>query len=288
VPDRTEQTRLIVAALASVLAHALTIGALAGSYGTLLGDDPERITREDAARKILLGIERSDAQTVDWIGYEEYRRHVAPTAENNQAQMAVGVPRTAPEEAERPEPARQRTTFRDAARAIEALILDRLFVDLENPDIFAAPERAREEGAPEERSENAAPSPPTAPPVPDAPEGNADKEADATSTEDEEPIEYTLGQPLAARGLDIRTVRPEWSVRTRLLARPRSPLVRMHFDRSGKVVEAEIEESTGHADVDRPLLDAIYRWRARGEGLERLPEDDPEAVIVIRLRIGLR
>ena len=45
--------------------------------------------------------------------------------------------------------------------------------------------------------------------------------------------------------------------------------------------------STGEASVDQPLLDAIYRWTAKGEALARLT-DDPDDTVAITMRIIMR
>ncbi len=146
--------------------------------------------------------------------------------------------------------------------------------------------------------EPAAPShtqPPGADPRPDdtpAPvrgEGvgrKSDRESDPTSI-DREIKQEELGPPLSAKGLEIKTVRPRFTHYTRLTARPIDPTVRLRFDRSGKVAEVTMTRSSGIADVDRPLLDALYQWRAAGVELERIPEGDPTAGIIVSFKILL-
>ena len=178
------------------------------------------------------------------------------------------------------------------ARTIEELLLDRLFEDIDDPTLFVARDPAPGALDAEEQIESTLNRP-----APESDEsvtiddrvGDSDKDADAVSKETDETVtESILGKPLVAQGLDIRTVRPVWSVRTMLLARPRNPRVTIHFDRTGKVTLAVIEESSNEPDVDRPLLDAIYQWRAVGDRLLELPEEDPEATIAITLTIKLR
>ena len=305
---RTEQTRLLIAVVASLLAHALAIVAFAGSYGTLLAEKYPAITAEDDPRQIRLGIERSEAQTIDWIGYEQYQRHLAPPAPQSQALMDIGAaPASAPspptpERAEPIDPNPAGAAAEAIARTIEELLLDPLFSILDEPLFFASRDPAPEADEPDDAQAASKPDTPereasAQPPSPaseesatvDDREGNANKEADAVSKETDGTVtEYILGKPLSAQGLDIQTVRPVWSVRTTLLARPRNPRVKIHFNRAGKVKLAVLEESTGEPDVDRPLLDAIYKWRATGAGLEKLARDDPEATIAITLTIRLR
>jgi hypothetical protein len=100
------------------------------------------------------------------------------------------------------------------------------------------------------------------------------------------------GRPLAAAGLDITTVRPRWSISTRATRDPANPTVSITFGRSGNVIRAEITRGSGFADVDGPLLTAIYRWTAKGEPLRRLPPRsdtaEPEPGVTITLRVMLR
>jgi len=95
----------------------------------------------------------------------------------------------------------------------------------------------------------------------------------------ESAIEIKPGKVLAGKGLQIRTVRPEWAVATRLSASPRNPVVKITFGRSGRVIRASFVEgqSTGEREVDGPLLAALYRWTAKGEQLSALPQP-PAAV----------
>lgn len=299
----------MIALLASVLAHAVGIAALGGSYGTLLDLQSDPITAADEHQEIQLGIERSAAQTIDWIGYEEYQKHLAPPAEQSQALMELGAsPASKPSPpAEQPTPQQQpveqpateavEQAVEQAARTVEELLLDPLFALIDDPLFFVARDPEATEGEAEESQEQAqaAPSPP--PPAPTAEQtetveektGNANKDADAVSRETPEEFkEWSIGKPLSAQGLDIRTVKPEWSDLTLLTARPRNPKVTVRFNRSGRVASATINLSSGHRDVDRPLLDAIYQWRATGENLKQLVEGDPRSTIDVTLTIRLR
>lgn len=114
-----------------------------------------------------------------------------------------------------------------------------------------------------------------------------DRESEAASKET--PVDVRPGQVKAAKGLEIRTVHPQWSVLARLTARPRNALVKIKFGRRGDVIKAEFMPggSTGNQMVDEPLLHAIYRWTAKGEVLMSVPEDDPRAGVTIVMRILL-
>jgi hypothetical protein len=67
-------------------------------------------------------------------------------------------------------------------------------------------------------------------------------------------------------------------VTTLLTSSPKNTVVRIRFARSGKVTKAAfVDGGTGYADVDGPLLDAVYRWIAQGEVLKIIPTGDPQA-----------
>jgi hypothetical protein len=115
----------------------------------------------------------------------------------------------------------------------------------------------------------------------------ADRESDAFAKD--RPVNVRPGQPLAGKGLSIKTVAPRWTTATRVLHRFRDPVVRVTFGRNGKVLKAAFVpgKDAGHPDVSGPLLDAIYRWTAQGEELNQIPEGDPLAGLVLEFHVAL-
>lgn len=113
----------------------------------------------------------------------------------------------------------------------------------------------------------------------------ANDESVARSTEDA--IIVRPGKPIARPGLNIKTATARFSPSTIALNRPKSPLVRITFGRDGRVLLAEFVpgHTTGSADVDKPLLDSLHRWSARGKDLLRIPENDPKAGVTLTFRI---
>jgi hypothetical protein len=121
-----------------------------------------------------------------------------------------------------------------------------------------------------------APTPGTPPPPASDARGKAPgilSDAESVAAALREAIDIKPGKVLAAKGLRIQTVRPEWAVTTRLMARPKNPVVKVTFGRSGRVVKAEFVDGqgTGWSDVDGPLKDALYRWTAKGSSLDEIP-----------------
>jgi TonB family protein len=113
----------------------------------------------------------------------------------------------------------------------------------------------------------------------------ADKEAIATSIK--QAVEYRNGRVLAGQGLDIRTVRPEFSTYTQLTALPRIPVVEITFDTAGRVKNVRLIQSSGYKDVDEPILNAVWAWTAKGKQLEMLARDNPRALLKISVRMLL-
>lgn len=295
-----------------------------------------------------LGIDRSEAVTLNWIGYEEYAEHLAKLAETDQAAFidddagggggtagestrpqgdaAADGPAPAPPARETPPasggasppgvpsmvPAAAKTP--DPASPVKAIPGD-------DPTPAGDPDRTdpappsptpADADTPAEQpspnpSENPQPeTPPKAPATPPAApkEGDpapaapgppreappkagdaAEKESDAFSAIDVPPELWRQGKPLAMKGLEIQTRRPTLPLLTQLTTRPRHPVAELRFDRRGKVVQAQLLTSTGFAQVDGPILDALYNWRAKGEVLASLEENQ---VAIYRIRMVLR
>lgn len=158
--------------------------------------------------------------------------------------------------------------------------------------VIETPQVSRPEDAPV-----GLPAPPKPPAVPPAatPGGDvddqfpgdiSDRESDATAIKNAIVVEP--GKPVAGKGLQVKTIRPRWAHFTLITASPRNCVVRVAFNRFGKVEEASFLESTGRADVDRPILDAVYNWTAVGKDLEKLAPPEPgKAVETIKMEFRL-
>lgn len=287
MPEAREQTRLWLAAALSVLVHllaALSFGGLSGSRSAA----PDALAPEEPP--LPLGLDRSDATTITWIGFETPTPNQARESTIEQAAQAVGGGRPAPRavtETLRRAAERAQSQTESALRALERLLDSVEFATSEEPEaetVAAAP------------AEAAPPNPdrPSPQPEPSPQPGNAEREADAVSIE--EPVKIEWGSPIAAKGLEILTRKagPNYSAHTRVMLsvrRPPAPLIKIVFAKSsdspsgesrGRVTYVEVLRSSGVADIDRPLVDAIYTWRARGERLEALADGE---TIAVRLRI---
>lgn len=114
----------------------------------------------------------------------------------------------------------------------------------------------------------------------------SDKQADPTSTRAS--VKVVPGRPASAQGLEIATRRPEFTRLTRVVSSPSNPVLRIKFDRTGRVSNAEIIESGGSPDIDEPVRNAVYRWTAKGAPLAALDPRDPNAGVTLVVTILLR
>jgi hypothetical protein len=130
------------------------------------------------------------------------------------------------------------------------------------------------------------PKPPTPAPGGDGLGEEAPEESDASALR--ESIAVEPGRTLAREGIQILTARPRWSITTRVTAVPRNPMIDVTFDPKGRVAKAAFVpgKNTGRADVDGPLLDSIYRWRASGKKFEKAILD--KGKLTLRFKMLLR
>lgn len=126
---------------------------------------------------------------------------------------------------------------------------------------------------------------PGAKPGPKADGDLSDRESDATSTVNVPPSQWRTGKPLAAKGLKVLTKRPVFDELTSVTTAPRAPLALIEFDREGTAVNCTLVESSGFPNVDQPILDSLYGWRAVGKQLEKLK---PGETVKFRIRLLLK
>ncbi len=238
-----------IAAALSLLLHALVLASL-GDLSALAGRADPRVlflaeepmaTPPEEEDQWEPGIERGDAASLSWIGYEEYEEHLARLAEVEQAAFTLdeqsGAPAAAPvapqfedpalaqqmaEPIESPESAEsaspeapEMATTEGAEEAAplpaeaapDVALSSQAAQQLEH--LLAAlralqPERLPVRPEPVEPTEEPRPETPgqEGPQVPDA--ASAEKESDATSIERIPPQEWNNGKPIAREGLEIR------------------------------------------------------------------------------------
>ncbi len=270
--ERGFSARIGVAAALSVLLHAGGLVALSADWLVAPGASPS-----PARERTDLGIRESNAATITWIGFETPTEHQAKESTVEQAAQTAGGGTPGVPGAVREMVARQaEATTRAAAAALDAVVRALREVDLTIAE--DAPEE-RVEPRPAEASRGA---PQQSEPAPKP--GDAEREADAVSLE--APVRIQWGKPIAAEGLEILTTRkgPDFSAYTSVTARPKPLFVEISFGPEGpqQVTRVERLGSSGNPDIDRPYINVIYRWRARGERIDAL---GPGEVVKVRLRI---
>ena len=95
------------------------------------------------------------------------------------------------------------------------------------------------------------------------------------------------GKPLVAHGLTITPKRPKFNILPRALGiGGRNPIVEVRFNHKGRVDDARIIRSSGNRDgFDRPVIDAMYEWTAKGKRLEELAATTPPGTVSFRFEI---
>ncbi len=272
-PDREHgfEARIAVAAALSVILHALAVGAIAWENTTSAAAIPP-----PPADRTPLGIRDSAAPTITWIGFREPVEQQARQSTLEQAAQQTGGGSPATRAAFEQLTRRAEAASQTAATALSAALRALQQIDLTTSDVPA--EEPQPEPQPQPTETAAAQPAPEPAPNP----GNAERESDAFSIE--EPIKIQWGKPIAAEGLEILTTRkgPDFSAYTAVTARPKPLFVEIAFNPDGGVHAVKRLASSGNPDIDRPYLDVIYRWRARGQRIDALA---PNETVKVRLRI---
>ncbi len=324
--DPSPSRRMAIAIGASLVLHAiavvmLVVAPLQASGAAPMTREFEPPEPEDS--EITLGNPDSTTTSFTWIGYDEFQEQYDTKA--SQVEQA-GLARTRPSGPPIPtqltsqSPSRQQVEDKPLAsepveRTAEALPpspspttepLDRVAraLDLESvipelADLQTAPDAEAPSEAETESEQEAEPSEedpaPAQEPSPSAPaSGTPQTKDEGAPSERESPLaaritakKAQLGKPLAGNGLKIKTVRPRFTDVTVLMSSPRDPIVRIHFFGDGTVDTAEFLRTTGDKDVDRPILDAIYQWRANGPQLLELGNGTERQTISVEITILL-
>ena len=85
-------------------------------------------------------------------------------------------------------------------------------------------------------------------------------------------VQVRPGRVIARQGIQINTVRPRFSAAALMTGVPHNPVLKIEFNKEGKVMRAEFIAKTGYPNWDGPVLNSAYRWTASGEGLKRVKD----------------
>ena len=246
---------------------------------------------------IDLGVEESTATTMTWIGFDDYKKHMAALAEVEQAAFqttptGVEAAQAAPSQAlaDTPQVADPHTEPPTSPDPFEEL--QAWFEATHQGDGPPAGEPTRPDARAQalrdmlEQLQHMMRNPVATPPPRPAgqPGQQADQESDATSILEVSMEQLTLGRPLAAQGLQIRPRKPVFTTLTLVTAVPANPSAELRFRRDGRPDRVRLLESSGDPRIDESVLNSLYRWRAAGEQLRELKAGQ---TIPVRIRIML-
>lgn len=308
--------RLAVAAGLSLIAHAALAVVVGAEWpvGGAAGGGFERSPQAEDD-EIDLGIERSDAVTVTWLGFEEPEPVSAPRAEVDQASMTrnpVGEPVPMVDPAVSSAAAAESAPMQEqsaqaelAEQGFDVPVVEDGAADIALPGdepVEEVADRPSEQAAESETESKPSETEPAdgvsssegdrrAEPRPaEGLDGEAaDRDSPATSTEPV--LEYTRGQPVAREGLEVLPKYfPIWQSLV-LSTNPRNPLVRFTFDSKGRaklvgfVIVENVRQNTGSEEFDQVLLTGLYNWTAKGAAIDELEED---GTVSVSIRMKLR
>lgn len=294
--DRESILPLATGAVIAVLVHAMLLPSLlqlpwgGDATGRVPRHGPDTAPMIESPPDITFGVDDGLVSSAAWIPYDDYVDLVAPKGKNLQPAVQQEVdplpdaqvvpdptppaPPT-PDDAPTPAPVSPQVAVTDtAAPAVPPSPV----IDSPPPDsvgdLAAGPPQPEQPPQPQVQPQ---PQPQPQPePAPAASAGGrptaaprSDRDADPVMLTDS-PLPVRPGRVLAADGIEIKTVRPDFSLSTRLTSMPFNPVVRITFNPDGSVYEATIIQSSGYNDVDGPLLTSLYRWRAGGERIAKL------------------
>lgn len=295
--DRASRSlaRWAIAVPASVACHLLVAVVVLRA-----GVDPAKMA-EAADRMppleipIKLGIEKSDAVTPNWLGFQTPTPHVATPAPVEQSAL------TRAEGDQRDNLARAASASLQATTS-QALAQARAMLEVFREQLAESMARAQSERRAKAQAENEAaaqpveepaPQPQPAEPTPaeddqqDGSPGTQDTRAAPPSSEPIEMRRVELGKAISAEGLKINTTRMHLTSLQRARRPGGNPLVEIFFDHAGQVAKARISRGrgSGRSDIDQALINAIYEWTAEGEAIDEL--EDGDAPLLLRMRILL-
>lgn len=218
-------------------------------------------------QEIMLGIDESNASTLTWIGYKEYEEQRARHAPVEQAAMTAEA-----EEVQKPPSIEQ---FRQLAAPIAALARD--FIDAMNQLEISVPPRLIVEPTDvvpiqDNQVDESSTQPNEASP--------SDRDSDATSIVRISPENWKAGKPAAAEGIVLRPRRPSFTANQLATHAPSNLVAALYIDKRGKPIDVVILLGTGSGSIDRSIEASLYRWRASGERVDDLENEETVKITI--------
>jgi len=221
--------------------------------------------------EIELGIDSSKESTLTWIGYEEYEEQRARFAEVEQASMKIETDIAEPETTSVSLQAIQQFTI--PIEEMTSQLLEMLRgIEITTPSKEVPVVETVVDTVADPQTEI----------VEDVPiEGNpSDRDSEATSIIKISRDQWRSGKPLASQGIVLRPRRPSFTANQLVSNAPSDLVAELHISRSGKPQDVVILLSTGSPSIDRSLESSLYRWRASGDQINELIEDETYAITI--------
>jgi len=112
-------------------------------------------------------------------------------------------------------------------------------------------------------------------------EGNpSDRDSGATSLIRFSPKQWELGKPLAAQGIVLRPRRLPMKPYILFLNTPAPLVTELLINREGKPQIINILRGTGNNLYDKKWYSCLFRWRATGEKIDALKDDETLPIII--------
>jgi hypothetical protein len=258
----------LVAAIASSLGlHFFLLPVVYATNRTITSISPTESTHLETPTvehaEIDLGIDDSKESSLTWIGYNEYKEHLARHSEVEQAEMqseladarsAVAMLKKLAQPM-----AEMSSHFFEAIKKVTIT-----FPSKELPPNTQAQEKVITEEVALETSV----------------EKNqlqqilSDRDAEATSVIRVSEEEWRIGKPLAGQGIVLKPKKPTFFPNQLIATRPRNVVADLSIDRTGKPIFVVLLYATGGVSIDRAIENSLYRWRASGEQIEALKGEE--------------
>jgi len=259
---------LLFAFVASLAIHFAAIGFFTNKrFHTPFAPPPDASHLETPRLEqleIVLGIEESQASTLTWIGYDNYEKHLARLAQVEQASMQLK------QRAVKSKPKDISSQFNtlaittapivDGATKLLGALRDlQISFGSKSPPSMSRKTQIQEQNAEKETLQVAEPS---------------ELESDPTSIVEVPRESWKTGRPIAAEGIILRPRRPSFTAYQSVTNAPRGLTALLVIDHRGRPVDVEVISGTGSASIDRSLVASLYRWRAAGDKINALAEEE--------------
>ena len=259
---------LLFAFVASLAIHFAAIGFFTNKrFHTPFASPPDASHLETPRLEqleIVLGIEESQASTLTWIGYDNYEKHLARLAQVEQASMQLKqrAVKSKPKDISFQFNTLAITTapIVDGATKLLGALRDlQISFGSKYPPSMSIKTQIQEQTAEKEILQVAEPS---------------ELESDPTSIVEVPRESWKTGRPIAAEGIILRPRRPSFTAYQSVTNAPRGLTALLVIDHRGRPVDVEVISGTGSASIDRSLVASLYRWRAAGDKINALAEEE--------------